>query len=82
MYVLSSAAERCLMSAQAFLAGFLVPEKSVLPISWQPVAVNSLPRDRDNVRIHISLSNTSRTWTHLHLNLFAVVSTENGLPKV
>lgn len=52
MYVLSSAAERCLMSAQSFLAGFLPPltNQNVLPILWQPVAINSIPRDRDNVR--------------------------------
>lgn len=55
IYVLSSAAERCLMSAQSFLAGLLQPSKTFLPIPWQPVAVNSLPRDRDNVRIHINI---------------------------
>lgn len=55
MYVLSSSAERCLMSAQAFLASFLAPSKNILPIAWQPVAVNSLPRDRDNVRKYILL---------------------------
>lgn len=49
MYVRSSYAERCLMSAQAFLAGFIVPKRSSLPFSWQPVAVNSLPRNQDNV---------------------------------
>lgn len=49
MYVLSSSAERCLMSAQSFLAGFLPPleNRNPLPIHWQPVAVNSYPRDRD-----------------------------------
>lgn len=49
MYVLSSAAERCLMSAQSFLAGFLPPleNRNLLPIQWQPVAINSFPRDRD-----------------------------------
>lgn len=51
MYVLSSAAERCLMTAQSFLAGFLPPTSDLykLPIQWQPVAVNSIPRDRDRV---------------------------------
>jgi len=47
MFVLSSASERCLMSAQAFLAGFLPPVKANLPIAWQPAAINLLPRDRD-----------------------------------
>lgn len=52
MFVLSSYAERCLMSAQGFLAGFLPPneKKNLLPITWQPVAINSVPRDRDKVR--------------------------------
>lgn len=53
MFVLSSAHERCLMSGQSFLAGFLPPpvqgETHKLPIAWQPVAVNSVPRDKDRV---------------------------------
>ncbi|XP_031618760.1 lysosomal acid phosphatase isoform X2 [Contarinia nasturtii] len=50
MYVLSSAAERCLMTAQTFLAGFLPPPNGhQLPIKWQPVAVNSVSRDRDRL---------------------------------
>lgn len=55
MIVTSSYAERCLMSAQAFLAGFMPSNESfnTLPIPWQPVAVNSIPRDRDNVIIQL-----------------------------
>lgn len=51
MFVRSSAAERCLMTAQSFLAGLLPPNKDHhnLPIQWQPVAINSEPRDRDKV---------------------------------
>ncbi|XP_055630394.1 lysosomal acid phosphatase isoform X2 [Toxorhynchites rutilus septentrionalis] len=51
MYIVSSAAERCIMSAQSFMAGFLPPLENTnpLPISWQPVAVNTLPRDRDTI---------------------------------
>ena len=53
MYVMSSATERCLMTAQSFLAGFLPPndddQRHLLPIKWQPVAVNSVPRDSDRV---------------------------------
>lgn len=54
LYVMSSATERCLMSAQSFLAGFLPPtsDRHQLPIKWQPVAVNSVPRDRDRVCCH------------------------------
>lgn len=55
MYVMSSATERCLMTAQSFLAGFLPPgdddddQRHALPIKWQPVAVNSVPRESDRV---------------------------------
>lgn len=55
MYVISSAHERCLMSAQSFLAGFLPSpphNEHNLPIKWQPIAVNSIPRDRDTVSYH------------------------------
>ncbi|CAD7084339.1 unnamed protein product [Hermetia illucens] len=49
MHILSSAAERCLMSASSLLAGFLPPleSRNILPIPWQPVPVNLIPRDRD-----------------------------------
>lgn len=55
MFVLSSYAERCLMSAQGFLAGFMPPnsKNNLLPFPWQPVAINSVPRDRDKVNISI-----------------------------
>lgn len=58
MYVLSSYAERCLMSAQGFLAGFMPPNPSnnLLPFQWQPVAINSVPRDRDKVKTIITFS--------------------------
>lgn len=51
MYVVSSAAERCIMSASSFMAGFLPPldKQNKLPIPWQPVPINSIPRDRDHI---------------------------------
>lgn len=52
MYVISSAHERCQMSAQSFLAGFMPPppqNQHKLPINWQPIPVNPIPRDRDMV---------------------------------
>lgn len=55
MFVMSSATERCLMTAQSFLAGFLPPndddddQRYALPIKWQPVAINSVPRESDRV---------------------------------
>lgn len=53
--VLSSAAERCLMSANSLLAGFMPPleHNNPLPIEWQTVAVNSIPRNEDTVGIVI-----------------------------
>ncbi|KAH8382152.1 hypothetical protein KR009_002078 [Drosophila setifemur] len=49
VHVLSSAAERCVMSAQSVLAGMMPPleNNNVLPIPWQPVAVNTLARNDD-----------------------------------
>lgn len=51
IYVVSSAAERCIMSAASFMAGFLPPldNRNVLPIPWQPVPINTIPRDRDHI---------------------------------
>lgn len=51
IYVSSSFAERCQMSAQSLLAGFMPPLETLnpLPIRWQPIPVNSLPKERDNV---------------------------------
>lgn len=56
MLIQSSYAERCLMSAQSFLAGFMPPleKKNLLPILWQTAPVHSIPRDRDNVRMFIN----------------------------
>lgn len=52
MFVLSSAAERCLMSAAAFLAGFMPPldVRNKLPIAWQPIPITAVPRTQDYVR--------------------------------
>ncbi|XP_055905821.1 lysosomal acid phosphatase [Eupeodes corollae] len=51
MFVRSSYAERCIMSAQAMLAGFMPPTEStsVLPFLWQPVPVTSVPRLDDTL---------------------------------
>lgn len=48
--VKSSAAERCIMSGQSFLAGFMPPLQHKSPLGaleWQPVAINTVPRDQD-----------------------------------
>lgn len=53
MYVLSSYAERCQMSAASFLAGLMPPlvNRNSLPIPWQPIPINSVQRDRDYVML-------------------------------
>lgn len=65
MFVISSYAERCLMSAQSFLAGFMPPlkQQNPLPIPWQPIAVNSIPRNQDRVSstIWFSFSNVENS---------------------
>lgn len=47
----SSAAERCLQSAAAMLAGLLPPleQRHQLPIAWQPVPITSTPRHLDTL---------------------------------
>lgn len=54
--VLSSAAERCIMSANSLLAGFMPPleHSNLLPIQWQPVAVNTIPRHEDTVNFFLT----------------------------
>lgn len=54
MQILSSPRERTLMSSQSFLAGFLPPlvDQNPLPISWQPIAIQSMPRELDYVSVH------------------------------
>lgn len=51
--VMSSAAERCIMSANSLLAGFMPPleHTNLLPIQWQPVPVMSVPRHEDIVSL-------------------------------
>lgn len=57
MYVLSSAVERCVMSGLSFLAGLMPPleNRHKLPIPWQPVPINVLPREQDYVRFKLKL---------------------------
>uniref|UniRef100_A0A1L8DYX7 Putative lysosomal & prostatic acid phosphatase n=1 Tax=Nyssomyia neivai TaxID=330878 RepID=A0A1L8DYX7_9DIPT len=49
IFIGSSAAERCTMSAQSFMAGFMPPleSRNPLPIPWQPVAIHAPPRNQD-----------------------------------
>lgn len=52
MRVLSSYFERCLMSVESLLAGFLPPNEWMnrFPLPWQPVPVNVIPAKEDYVR--------------------------------
>lgn len=49
--VQSSASERCVLSAQSFLAAFMPPleNHNPLPIPWQPIPVQTVPRLSDFV---------------------------------
>lgn len=57
MNIRSSYAERCIMSAQSFMAGFLPPLDShnPLPIPWQPIGITVIPRSEDIVSLLIIL---------------------------
>lgn len=52
VYVRSSYADRCLMSAQTLLAGLFPPKGEQVwnpKLLWQPIPVRSVPRSEDNV---------------------------------
>lgn len=52
MEIISSSEDRCVASVESFLASFMAPpvKNNPLKINWQPVAINTIPADRDNVR--------------------------------
>lgn len=52
--VLSSASERCILSAQSLLASFYEPPAGAInmTIAWQPVPVTVLDRSQDTVNIY------------------------------
>lgn len=80
MLVQSSAADRCLMSASAFLAGFMPPLKNHnrLPIEWQPVPINSVPRLQDYVSALILICK----FDFLYFLKSIVTSSKTSLRKV
>lgn len=55
MHVTSSAVERAQSSVQSLLAGFMPPpsDRNPLPISWQPIPIEVIPRETDNVSKHL-----------------------------
>lgn len=55
LYVQSSDVDRCHMSGLTFLAGFFPPMKDQIwnkDLNWQPIAIHSLPRNQDTVRLY------------------------------
>lgn len=52
MEIISSSEDRCVVSVESLLASFLKPpvKTNPLEIAWQPVAITTIPADRDNVR--------------------------------
>lgn len=51
MNIQSSVAERCIMSLQSFMAGFMPPQenRNPLPIPWQPFGMKVIPREKDMI---------------------------------
>lgn len=73
MRVLSSYAERCIMSVQSLLAGLMPPDEvgNPLPMPWQPVAVNVLKGAEDYVRdIKLDLLTHWPKPPHFHQMLY------------
>lgn len=60
------------MSAQSVLAGLMPPleNNNVLPIPWQPVAINTLARNDDIVRF-LSTNRNDSSYLHNFLQLLA-----------
>lgn len=59
VYILSSYADRCHMSAQLLLAGLFPPVGDQIwneDLLWQPIPVRSVPRSEDNVSITLKRS--------------------------
>lgn len=96
MKIQSSAAERAIMSAQSFLAGFTPPleNNKPLPILWQPVAVSTIPRDRDTLiaqrrvcpkydqmlaKLYIDPPDDIKLLNQKNVNLYKVLSKNTGL---
>jgi lysosomal acid phosphatase len=58
LYVLSSDADRCIMSAECFLTALYPPlpfQKIHPELNWQPIPVHTVPRDLDRVKKSLSL---------------------------
>jgi len=54
VYVLSSDADRCIMSAEVFLAALYPPlpfQKIHPQLDWQPIPVHTVPLEHDRVKI-------------------------------
>ena len=54
VYMLSSDADRCIMSAQSLLAGLYPPSEIQIiepQLGWQPIPVHTSPRNLDKVGI-------------------------------
>lgn len=69
--VLSSYSDRCLMSAQLFNSGFLVPENEQIwnqELLWQPVPISYKPRNEDNL---IAAKQKCKKFDDLYVQLFS-----------
>lgn len=85
--------ERTISSALSFLAAFMPPleNKNPLPINWQPVPVNPIPRDRDDLiaqkkacpkydEVYAKVINSDeiRTLDEVNKNLYKILARHSG----
>ncbi|CAG4921724.1 unnamed protein product [Colias eurytheme] len=69
IYVRSSDASRCMMSAYTFLAGLYPPTDRQMwhpEIMWQPIPVHSLPREIDNI---VAATKPCKAWKRMYEEL-------------
>lgn len=74
LFVMSSYADRNLMSAQMVLAGLYPPVKEQIwnpDLLWQPIPVKYLPRSLDNVNIYIWFSSSCTYSLESHFQVIA-----------
>ncbi|XP_026764197.2 lysosomal acid phosphatase-like [Galleria mellonella] len=76
VYIRSSDASRCLMSAYTFLAGLYPPTERQMwhpEMSWQPIPVHSLPRQLDNV---VAATKSCKLWSAMYNEVKAEVDAQ------
>ncbi|XP_059049195.1 lysosomal acid phosphatase-like [Achroia grisella] len=78
VYIRSSDASRCLMSAYTFLAGLYPPTEQQMwhpEMLWQPIPVHALPRNLDNI---VAATKQCKAWSAMYNEARAEI---DALPK-